>query len=323
MARQRLGVVLVVPQPLAAQVDGLRRALGDGGLARIAPHITIVPPVNVHERDLHKAFAVVRAAAAGVPPLTLHLGPVRTFAPVNPVAYLAVGGVGGIGGVLGRLDELRRGCLQGPLDRTSEHEFVPHVTVADDLSSERLAAVAGVLADFSLDVTFDRVHVLAERPGRTWEPVAEASLGERPATIGRGSLPLDLVVSGRPDLEAATLLALESEPAGLPFAISAFRAGQVVAAAWGWSGRGALEVADLVVVPEHRGQGIGRHVVAAVMALARRRGCATIGMTAPGDGAGAALLAASGFEMTADARGTGSPRRWSYHLPVDEPEAGG
>ena len=88
MARQRLGVVLLVPQPLATQIDGLRRALGDGALGRIAPHITLVPPVNVAERDLPKAFSVVRPAAAAWPPSPCALGPVATFAPVNPVAYL-------------------------------------------------------------------------------------------------------------------------------------------------------------------------------------------------------------------------------------------
>ena len=73
MARQRLGVVLLVPHPIATQVDGIRRALGDGALGRIEAHLTLVPPVNVAERDLTKAFAIVRAAAATVEPLALRL----------------------------------------------------------------------------------------------------------------------------------------------------------------------------------------------------------------------------------------------------------
>ncbi len=113
MARQRLGVVLLVPQPLATQVDGVRRALGDGALGRIDPHITLVPPVNVADRDLPAAFAVVRAAAAVCSPLALRLGPVDTFAPVNPVAYLRVGGDED---ALAALEQLRVGCHAGPLD---------------------------------------------------------------------------------------------------------------------------------------------------------------------------------------------------------------
>ena len=318
MARQRLGVVLLVPQPLATQVDGLRRALGDRSLGRVEPHITLVSPVNVNERDLPTAFSVVRKAAATVPPLNLHLGPVTTFAPVNPVPYLRVSGVSPW---IDALERLRLACLQGPLERPPQHEFIPHVTLAESLATERLDAAVGVLADFAADVTFDVVHVLAELPGRIWRPVADARLGEAAATIGRGSLPLDLVTSGRPDIEAAALLSFEETTAGLPFAVTAYREGQVVAAAWGWSARGTLELADLVVGVEHRGQGIGRHVVAAVEALARRRGCEVMGVNAAAEGAPAALLAASGFRsLPADGRESG-PRRWEHVLaPVEADE---
>ena len=80
MARQRLGVVLLVPQPVATEIDGVRRALGDEARERIGPHITLVPPVNVAERDLPRAFTLVRSAASTVAPLTLRIGPVASFA---------------------------------------------------------------------------------------------------------------------------------------------------------------------------------------------------------------------------------------------------
>jgi 2'-5' RNA ligase len=308
MARQRLGVVLLVPQPLATEIDGVRRALGDGALGRIAPHITLVPPVNVAERDLPKAFSLVRTAATAVAPLDLRVGPVRTFAPVNPVAYLEIGGEPQ---VLDALERLRSACLEGPLHRTSDHEFVPHVTVADDLVPERLDVAAALLRDFSAEVTIDHVHVLAELPGRIWRPVADAPLGERPAVVGRGGLPLELSVSGRPDAESAALLSFE-EASGLPFAIAARRDGDLIGAAWGWSARDALELADLTVVAEHRGQGFGRHVLAAVVALARRRGCTVVGASAARGGPGGALLAASGFRVVDE--GSASVARWQQVL---------
>jgi 2'-5' RNA ligase len=88
--KRRLGVVLLVPPPWAAEIDGLRRALGDGALGRIAPHLTLVPPVNVREEDVPAALAVLRSAAAEVdgPSLVVRLGPAATFSPENPVVYL-------------------------------------------------------------------------------------------------------------------------------------------------------------------------------------------------------------------------------------------
>lgn len=311
MARQRLGVVLLVPQPLATQLDGVRRALGDGALGRIEPHITIVPPVNVSERDLPAALALVRDAAAARAPLHLTLGPVASFAPVNPVAYLAVGGDDEA-----ELHDLRAALLSGPLQRDPGRDFVPHVTIADELAADRLELVTAVLADLTAEVTVDRVHVLAEQPGRIWRPIADAPLGGRPGVVGRGSLPLEISVSGRPDVEAAALLCVEVDQPGLPFALTARRDGAVVAAAWGWTAGGRLEVADLAVAVAHRGQGIGHHVLAAVEGLAGRRSCTVAGIAAPSSGAAAALLSGCGWTLlpAPDAPG-GEHRRWERRLP--------
>jgi 2'-5' RNA ligase len=320
MARQRLGVVLLVPQPLATQIDGLRRALGDGALGRIPAHLTLVPPVNVAERGLPAAFAIVRRAAAATPILSLRLGPVTTFQPANPVAYLAVSGDTAPMDDLARLQER---CLSGPLERRQDHDFVPHVTVADEQSTSRLDAAVTALADFAADVTFDRVHVLAEQPGRIWVPIAEAPLGDVPRSVGRGSLPLDITVTGRLDVEGASLLAIDHEPAGLPFAVTARRDGAVVAAAWGWTAGGRLEVADLVVAGAHRGQGIGRHLVVAVEDLGRRRSCTRAGMAAPSTGAAAALLSGCGWAIVASPDAPSAEhRRWERPL-VPDPAPGG
>ena len=66
----------------------------------------------------------------------------------------------------------------------------------NELSEDRLDAVTKLLTDFVAETTIDRVHVLAELPGRVWKPVADAPLGERPAVVGRGSLPLELTITG-------------------------------------------------------------------------------------------------------------------------------
>lgn len=90
-----------------------------------------------------------------------------------------------------------------------------------------------------------------------------------------------------------------------------------MAAAWGWSRGTALELADLVVSPEHRNEGVGRHVLAAVEDLGRSRGCVVLGASAPTGGAAAALLATAGFtraDAGAPAPVDERPARWERRL---------
>ncbi|HVM02638.1 MAG TPA: 2'-5' RNA ligase family protein, partial [Acidimicrobiales bacterium] len=194
MPKARLGVALLLPPAVAAEVDGLRRALGDGALGRIPAHLTLVPPVNVREDRLGDALAVLRSAAAATRPLRLALGPPATFLPDNPVLYLVVGGD------LDGLSALRQAVFADPLARPLTWPWVPHVTVADEAEPGRIAAALEALADYRADVTVERVHLLREGPGRAWAPIADAPLAAA-AVVGRGGLPVELVVSERPDPE--------------------------------------------------------------------------------------------------------------------------
>lgn len=173
MPRRRLGVALLVPDPVATEIDGLRRALGDGALGRIPAHLTLVPPVNVPDEELPAVRDVLRRAAASTRPLDLRLGPAATFHPVTPVVYLAVGGD------VAAVQSLRDRVFVAPLARPLTHPFVPHVTVADDMAPWRIPAALAALADYVVDVRIESVHLLEEFRGRVWRPVAEASFSRR------------------------------------------------------------------------------------------------------------------------------------------------
>lgn len=234
MPRVRLGVVLLVPPPVAAEVDGLRRALGDQRLDKIAPHVTLVPPVNVRDDRLVDAVDVLRGAAAAHPPLTLRLGPVATFLPASPTLYLAVdderggdddrgrddrdrddrdrGDDGGDGDGDGGRDHrdrdgddrgreggaivaLRRAVFVAPLHRKVDFPFVPHVTLADEAPPARLHAALDALADYRADVVIDRVHLMQEQPDRTWRPIADAPLGQSAVVRNRGAVGHELALT--------------------------------------------------------------------------------------------------------------------------------
>jgi 2'-5' RNA ligase len=270
MARLRLGVALLLRPPVADEVDGLRRALGDGALARIPPHLTLVPPVNVRETELGAALAVLRQAAAGAPAagLTLTLGPVRSFSPASPVLYLDVGGD------LDGLQALRDRIFVKPLSRPLTFAFVPHVTLADEASPAQLEAVPAVLSGYARVVTVDRVHLLREAVGRRWEAIADVAFG-RPATVGRGGLELELTVSESIDPEALAALraggVIPPRPGGKALVVTARRHGPVAGTGMAWIGPDGGRI-EVFVVAGDRGQGIGGHVLAALESAVRKQG---------------------------------------------------
>jgi 2'-5' RNA ligase len=173
MPRRRLGVVLLLPEPAATEVDGLRRALGDGALGRIPAHLTLVPPVNVREDEVAAALDLLRRAAAQTRPLDLRVGPATTFHPATPVVYLAVDGD------VAALHALRGRVFHPPLERPLTLPFVPHVTLVDDFDPERIPAAVAALADYVVDVRLEAVHVLEEGRGRVWRPIADATFSQR------------------------------------------------------------------------------------------------------------------------------------------------
>ena len=297
MPRLRLGVAILLPPPVAQEVDGLRRAVGDPSLGRIPAHLTLVPPVNVREEQLGDALAVLRGAAAAARPFTVGLGPPATFLPDNPVLYLAVP----VGAA--RVRALRDAVFRPPLERTLTWPFVPHVSLADGIEPDRLHAALTALDDYRADVRVEAVHLLHEGPGRVWTPMAEARL-DQVAVVGRGGLPLELAVTAGPDPEAAVFVRRQGAGAagadpeggqGEDVTITARREGEVVGVARGGAGGGRAHLSELVVAEAVRGQGIGAHLLAAFESWAAQRGVARLSARAPAASPAEALFRGRGW----------------------------
>lgn len=306
MPRQRLGVALLIPQPVAGEIDALRRAVGDEDVSRIAPHVTLVPPVNVREEEVDDAVALLRRAAAAVPPLRLELGPVTTFAPVSPTLHLTVGG--DVEGV----HRLRDAVFVPPLERTLTHDFVPHVTLIEGTPHIEAGLVA--LAGYRAEVVVSTVHLLRETRDddgvRIWRPVADAVLGARPGVVGRGGLELELVSSGVlapaaqrwlddrwDDMDVERWGAVR--PRDTPIAITARRDGDIVGVASGIvRGEGhEAYLKDLMVGPAHRNEGIGAHLLAAFASRGAELGATYLTLRTPAGGPAQRFYERNGFTV--------------------------
>ncbi|MDQ2754383.1 MAG: GNAT family N-acetyltransferase [Actinomycetota bacterium] len=280
--RHRLGVALLLDPPTSAEVDGLRRGVGDPllgsrALYLIPPHVTLVSPVNVRHEELGNALRHLRAAAAGVDgPLTVEIGPPRSFLPANPVLYLQVRGD------LDRMGRLREELRHPPFLRPDGWPWVPHVTLVEGIDPAKIPSALSVLTGYHREAIVDRVVLLEQQSGpapsaeghsglggRRWVPIADARLGAG-GLIGRGGLAIELVDGRLVDPEGLALLrqtgvelpALATDaPTRPPIVVTGRREGVVAGLACAWRDDDGSHVA-VVVGRDFRRQGIGSHLLA-------------------------------------------------------------
>jgi 2'-5' RNA ligase/8-oxo-dGTP pyrophosphatase MutT (NUDIX family) len=171
--KRRLGVVVLLPEPVATHVQAWRRALREPTHARIAPHLTLAPPQAVAEERLPAAVALVDGAAAGGRPAAVTLHGTGTFLPDCPVTYLAVAD-----GATA-LAALEAALRTDPLGRRT-HPFLPHVTVAQELPPAELEAAAADLAGFHAGFPLAEIALMAQDADRLWRPLHLATVGASP-----------------------------------------------------------------------------------------------------------------------------------------------
>lgn len=263
----------------------LRRATGLAEPFHVAPHLTLVPPVNVAEGDLGDVGAVLRRVAASSVPLELDVGPAATFLPETPTLHLEVAGPD--------LDGLRamRGHLRsGPFDRPDVWPFHPHVTIREHAESELVAAGLRAFAGFHQRWVVPSLHLLEQRRrgpehplhGQAcWWPIREEPLGGL-SIVGRGGVELALrtVTIVEPDVSGLLGLAADVDDASgernrlVVVAESATTTGELLGAAAGRlvSGSDVGELSHLSVLPARRGEGIGARLLAAWISSAAARG---------------------------------------------------
>lgn len=334
MGRRRFAVVLEIPAPHAAEIDVLRRALGVADVARIAPHITIVPPVNVSDDALDDALDLLHTAAVDTAPIPASVGPVASFWPRSAVLFLGVGDDDAVTA----MGELRARLFHPPFSRPEGRRFVPHVTLRNRMPEGRLPAAVEVLPGYELDLTFDRLHLIEELTtdhGRVWRPVHEVPFGEA-AIVGRGGLPIEITCTAGIPLDAQGLIRRASadgasghsrlargrwDPVGEPVVLTARRPGEspggddgvpggrarVLAVLAGWHAADLVVVDDVLVEPESRREGIGRHLLAWAESEAAERGASRLVATVPDDPAIRQLFTQAGWTTEGLAGGLGGP----------------
>ncbi|HEX6917101.1 MAG TPA: 2'-5' RNA ligase family protein [Phycicoccus sp.] len=171
------GVAVTVPDPWSHLLQQARSEFGDPLAVAIPPHVTLLPPTETAP-DLVDAFvAHLEAVSADVAPFDMVLSSTGTFRPVSPVVFIQV--AKGISSC----ERLERRVRSGPVARTLEFPYHPHVTVAHHLDDEALDRAFEGLADFRADFRVQSIELYAHDTDGIWRVVRSFALGgsARPA----------------------------------------------------------------------------------------------------------------------------------------------
>lgn len=164
---ERVGIVVPIPEPHAAELLAERAAVGDPH-ADVAPHVTLVTGVQVG--DWNEVMEHVTAVAAATEPFRLVLGEADTFRPVTPVVYAAV--TDGAQACI----ELHRALLRGPLTGPPAYPYVPHLTLAHGVDDATLDRVQAARRE-PWELHADRIAVYGDLGDDAWQLRALVPLG--------------------------------------------------------------------------------------------------------------------------------------------------
>jgi 2'-5' RNA ligase len=166
------GVAVTVPQPWGDELQRSRESFGDPAASAIPPHVTLLPPTPLPDECVEGFTEHLTAVCALAQPFEMVLAGTGTFRPVSPVVFVQVSRG------ISACERLERAVRSGPVERTLEFPYHPHVTIAHHLDDEALDRAFEGLADFRCAFPVSTVELYHHDDDGVWRVVRSFPLGE-------------------------------------------------------------------------------------------------------------------------------------------------
>ncbi len=173
-----IGVAISIPEPHARVLQGRRARYGDPLAEAIPPHVTLLPPTEVDPRVLPELVEHLEGVAAAAGTFAMVLRGTGTFRPVSPVVFVQVSSG------IGECELLEQKVRGGPVERSLEFYYHPHVTIAHHLPEDVLDHAFDDLAGFEAHFEVAAFHLYEHGADGVWRAARDFPLGEGDAPWG-------------------------------------------------------------------------------------------------------------------------------------------
>jgi 2'-5' RNA ligase len=158
------GVAVTIPEPWGSTLQRARQSFGDPMASAIPPHVTLLPPTPFGDDAMEEFVGHLRAVSRTVAPFRMVLSGTGTFRPVSPVVFVQVS----LG--ISQCEALERALRSGPVDRSLDFPYHPHVTVAHHLDEDALDRAFTELGSFRCDFHVDAIDLYQHEEDGVWRP---------------------------------------------------------------------------------------------------------------------------------------------------------
>lgn len=166
-----IGVSIAIPEPHGSALQRCREDFGDPLASAIPAHVTILPPTAVEPEQRALFEEHLRWVCEGFEPFEIHLRGAGTFRPVSPVVFVQ------LASGIAQCESLEAAVRNGPVQRETEFNYHPHVTVAHHLPDPALDRAYCEMRTFEARFTVDELHLYEHFEDGVWRPVAGFELG--------------------------------------------------------------------------------------------------------------------------------------------------
>ncbi|GEL04349.1 YjcG family protein [Rummeliibacillus stabekisii] len=135
----------------------------DTHYAKITPHITLKGETEIQSSEIEEISASIKKVCEQFNPLTISISKISSFAPVNNAIYLKVEPTE-------QLMHLHEALENDVAGGEAKYKFVPHITIAQDMSAGEHDDVFGQLRMTKVDFneTINRIHLLYQLEDGSW-----------------------------------------------------------------------------------------------------------------------------------------------------------